>query len=309
MVDQAAFNQLLADLREVLGKVARFKPGQKEYDERVADRDRVIARYQPIFSVEHIPNLSKEEFTSFLYPNNNCHWSGLYRKGLQAAEDMNQLKEALSILLDENQPIRIRFKEALATVLGLGKGIATGILTVAYPDKYGVWNSTSEAALRHYGLWPGSEHGEGLGGRYENINALFTRLRLDLGVDFWTLDTMWWSLPGPEHSESFGPNTDEATAAIKNGTSWEETPLTFFAYSRQDSPFVLRLAKDLKSSGVLVWLDQLDIKPGQRWDKVVADALTACSRVLVVLSASSIASDHVTELPTSSVSLWTKTKL
>jgi TIR domain len=42
-------------------------------------------------------------------------------------------------------------------------------------------------------------------------------------------------------------------------------------------------------------LDQLDIKPGQRWDKLVADALTACSRVLVVLSASSIVSDHVTD--------------
>jgi hypothetical protein len=36
--------------------------------------------------------LVKDEFTSFLYIENNCHWSGLYRKGLGAAGDMEKLR-------------------------------------------------------------------------------------------------------------------------------------------------------------------------------------------------------------------------
>ena len=40
-----------------------------------------------------------------------------------------------------------------------------------------------------------------------------------------------------------------------------ETTAAFFSYSREDSEFALRLAKDLKAAGANVWLDRLDIKP------------------------------------------------
>jgi photosystem II stability/assembly factor-like uncharacterized protein len=68
---------------------------------------------------------------------------------------------------------------------------------------------------------------------------------------------------------------------------------TFFSYSRSDSDFVLRLAEDLKAAGANVWLDQLDIKPGQRWAHAVQDALTNCPRLLVILSPSSVSSTNV----------------
>jgi TIR domain len=41
----------------------------------------------------------------------------------------------------------------------------------------------------------------------------------------------------------------------------------FFGYSREDSAFVLSLAKDLRAAGAAVWLDQLDMRPGDRWDQ------------------------------------------
>jgi hypothetical protein len=40
----------------------------------------------------------------------------------------------------------------------------------------------------------------------------------------------------------------------------------FVSYSRQDQECVLRLAKDLKTKGAKVWMDTLDIRPGQRWE-------------------------------------------
>jgi Tol biopolymer transport system component len=68
---------------------------------------------------------------------------------------------------------------------------------------------------------------------------------------------------------------------------------TFVSYAREDGQFALRLAKDLKAAKALVWLDQLDIKPGERWDLAVENALSRSPRMLVVLSPSSIASTNV----------------
>ena len=72
-----------------------------------------------------------------------------------------------------------------------------------------------------------------------------------------------------------------------------EPQATFVSYSRDDSDFALRLAEDLKSAGATVWLDQLDIKPGERWARSVQDALTASPRILVILSPSSVDSTNV----------------
>ena len=67
----------------------------------------------------------------------------------------------------------------------------------------------------------------------------------------------------------------------------------FFSYSRADKDFVVRLAKDLRSADVNLWIDQLDIAPGDRWDRAVEEALAAAPGVLVVLSPESVDSQNV----------------
>jgi hypothetical protein len=234
MPSEARYSKAVSDLRGVL---ARFKPGQEVYDFIVAPRDEVLARYQPIFSPSHVSQLSKDEFESFLYLDNNHHWSGLYRTGLRATADMKQLRRSLAELLDEAQPIRERFPKALKKVNGMGKGIATGILTIAYPDRYGVWNNTSEGALREAEIWPEVERGDGTGGRYDRINDLLKRLASDLGIDLWTLDALWWfmlepdRLPGTDaetlgepaqRSEGFALERQLENFLLEN---WDRTPL------------------------------------------------------------------------------------
>ncbi|HEY6251898.1 MAG TPA: TIR domain-containing protein [Candidatus Angelobacter sp.] len=68
---------------------------------------------------------------------------------------------------------------------------------------------------------------------------------------------------------------------------------TFFSYSREDSAFVLQLAKDLRAAGATVWLDQLDIGPGQRWDNAVEVALRTSPRQVAVLSPAAVNSVNV----------------
>lgn len=67
----------------------------------------------------------------------------------------------------------------------------------------------------------------------------------------------------------------------------------FFSYSRQDSEFTLKLAKDLRAMGAPLWLDQLDITPGHHWDTAVEKAIGVASSLVIVLSPDSIQSQNV----------------
>ena len=67
----------------------------------------------------------------------------------------------------------------------------------------------------------------------------------------------------------------------------------FFSYGRGDSEFVLKLAKDLRAANIDLWIDQLDIAPGERWDGAIEAALAAAPSLLVVLSPESVKSQNV----------------
>jgi hypothetical protein len=70
-------------------------------------------------------------------------------------------------------------------------------------------------------------------------------------------------------------------------------PKYFFSYSRKDTEFVLKVAKELRAVGVDLWLDQLDIVGGDRWDRAIEEALKTCQGVIAVLSPESLASNNV----------------
>ena len=67
----------------------------------------------------------------------------------------------------------------------------------------------------------------------------------------------------------------------------------FVSYARADSDFALKLAQDLRAANVDIWIDQLDIGPGDPWDQEVEKALKACTGLLVILSPRSVASRSV----------------
>lgn len=189
----------LAELRAVLARV----PKEVEFQAIVNARDEVLTRYQPIFSPDRLSNLTLEDFSSFLYFENNKHWTGFHRQTGRLTADMNALRRALAILIDENRPIAQRFDEVVGAsmVRGLGKGLATAILLIAYPDRYGVWNNTSEAALKQMGIWPKFDKGMTIGQRYAVINDLLKELSSELGVDLWTLDVLFWGIVKKEEGE------------------------------------------------------------------------------------------------------------
>lgn len=73
----------------------------------------------------------------------------------------------------------------------------------------------------------------------------------------------------------------------------EKQRRTFLSYSRANKEFALRLAKELKSEGFPVWLDQLDIPLGARWDVEVEKALIECEIFMIIITKDSISSENV----------------
>lgn len=188
MTASSPFEEALARLRDQLLHAQQ----DPKYSSFVSARDEVLARYQPIFQLEHISLLTEDEFRSFLFFENNRHWKGLHRMAHRLLTDMNRLKEALRTLLDESQPLADRYDRAMGQVKGLGKALATAILLISQPQRYGVWNTTSETALRYLGLWPDFPRGATDGQKYERINVQLLQLAKDLKIDLWTLDALLW---------------------------------------------------------------------------------------------------------------------
>jgi hypothetical protein len=69
----------------------------------------------------------------------------------------------------------------------------------------------------------------------------------------------------------------------------------FLSYSRADEKIALRLASDLRERGVAMWLDQLDIRPSEHWDRAIERAVRECRGLVVTLSPRSVASDNVAD--------------
>ena len=67
---------------------------------------------------------------------------------------------------------------------------------------------------------------------------------------------------------------------------------TFISYSRINKEFAVKLAKELKAAGFPVWLDQLDIPAGARWDDEIEKALRECGIFMTILTPASIASEN-----------------
>jgi hypothetical protein len=225
----AISEQAIETLKAVLSRVS---PTSDDESYRVGAqirgaKEQVIAKYRPIFSSDGLDNLTSEEFKSFLLFRNNQHWDSLHRQSGPMTADMDKLRNALKLLLDEQLPIRTRLDRLRPgngeqMVRGLGRAVITAILQVMHPDKYGVWNNTAERGMKESGLWPDFPRGASFGEKYEVVNKLLLEIAPLVGTDLWTLDMLWWRL-GTAHTprgigltEPHGEAEDEQGADVES---------------------------------------------------------------------------------------------
>ena len=186
--------KILKSVYEVLRKAIIGIKKEAEFSSIAEAKDEVLERYQRIFNRDHLPNLSEDEFRSFLLLENNKHWSGLHRQGSRMCDDMDNLREALLNLLDEDLPIELRFARTIDMVKGMGKNIASAILQINSPELFGVWNNRTESVMKNIDIWPTFARGDSYGQQYKMVNDVLLQLCKTLEIDLWTLDTVWWYL-------------------------------------------------------------------------------------------------------------------
>lgn len=166
-------------------------------EQMIRDRDAVHRRYGRLFHPDNLGALRADDFTGFLYYENNRHWWGIHRHQARLVSDMDRLRHGLTVLTDEATPIAKRLnwlmpRSGPRPVPGLGKAVATPVLHVVYPERYGMWNAIAESAMNRLELWPSSRRGSGLGEHYVAVNDVLARCAAELGADLWTLDALWW---------------------------------------------------------------------------------------------------------------------
>jgi hypothetical protein len=159
---------------------------------------RVRKRFQPIFSLEMVPDISEKDFVDFLYIKHNGHWDRIYRTQKLLINDFDSVKSGLAILVNEQEPIhtrldKIRPKSGNRLTPGAAEAILTAILHVEYPNLYGVWNGPSKDALEKLGLWPSFVRGTSFGEKYLSINEILKATANDIGLDLWSLDSLLYN--------------------------------------------------------------------------------------------------------------------
>jgi len=66
----------------------------------------------------------------------------------------------------------------------------------------------------------------------------------------------------------------------------------FLSYAHEDKETALRLADDLKLSGVDVWVDSRRLQPGENWVEALLDAIKAAPNFLALVSKNTAGSSH-----------------
>ncbi len=152
--------------------------------------------YGRLFHPDRVHQLTEDEFRGFLVFKNNKHWTNIQRQSGQLVADMQKLRSALSILLDESRAIEGRLDtlfphRQVPYIKGLGRAVATPILMLVYPDKYGVYNNTSEAGLKNMGRLPGIKDSESFTKRYLAINKALLDIAAECQIPLYLVDTMF----------------------------------------------------------------------------------------------------------------------
>ncbi len=161
----------------------------------------VAKRYRPIFSLENIDNLTRDDFKSFLLIKNNLHWEGIHRRGNLVTSDMDALKQFLKYVLTDVQPIEKRLNTGFIEdggywVKGIGRAIITAILVVVYPQKYGVWNAKTEEALKKLKVFPDFQRNDKFGDKYKKINNVLLEIASTFNISLWQLDGVFGEIAG-----------------------------------------------------------------------------------------------------------------
>ena len=98
----------------------------------------------------------------------------------------------------------------------------------------------------------------------------------------------------PNHAHIFVKLPDESEfedlgdLPIEDGSVFLPVPFVFLCHASEDAERVQSINSALRQSGILTWLDQQDLYPGDSWKRKIEEAIESSDFVLVFLSENGI---------------------
>ncbi len=89
--------------------------------------------------------------------------------------------------------------------------------------------------------------------------------------------------------------TTDIDASKQFSQAQQQTGQIFISYAREDQSIALQVADDLIGEQFSVWMDQINIRPGEPWDRVVQRALREAAVMILVLTKTSANSENVAD--------------
>lgn len=214
-------------------------PDEAKVAKIIAARNSVLARFGPVFAPNAVGQIAPAVFLDFLDFRSNRHWHGLDRHGQSLISDLERLRQALSILVDESRPIEERLDEirppaGKPMVRNMGKALITAILHVTYPERYGVLNNITKNGLQSLGLWPRHLSNAPFSEVYGRINPILQSLAAKLDTDLWTLDALWWLMALEQKGTASAPIAHAGFA----GSSSNPLPPTLRVFVNDDAGYL-----------------------------------------------------------------------
>ncbi len=179
--------------------------------------------------------------------------------------DEAKFRRTLEYLLNEDIPVDQRIDQVLDgdyKVNGLGKAIATALLTAFAPDKYSRWNIRAEQGFETLG-WQLANRGDSNGQIYVNLLKLLEKLRnlsANLNLDFNALDlflhTIAYESEGQAKVEEVSQRRDPAATPKANSRQslddgWASRIAAFIEKQMPPQRVQARIDFEAKAKGIL----------------------------------------------------------
>ena len=215
----------LQDASDRIRKWMNAHPGE------VQAKAAAIDRFGKYFAPDNLKNISDQGVKQFLTYRANRHWMGINRHPIY--KDMDRLRNALALLLDQSKPIidrldRLINKSDPINIKGLNRAVLTPILMCVYPEEYAVYNNRTTTALSSLGKNP-IEHatGMGFGQRYVEITKVCKSISNEIHLPLRLVDTMF-AMITPHPEPSGGSTGDPGPVTMEDDeTPEDDTSLVF----------------------------------------------------------------------------------
>jgi len=163
----------------------------------MAERETAYKKFSTHFLKKNLSNVEHicMSYGRWLSAKNNKSWTNMQRVGVRALDQPEKLCQLLGLIQDESFSIIERVQKGLAgkyKVDGIDKGILTGLFHTLYPEKYGVWNGSTERTFRKLDIYVPGIFSAKRGLAYVRINEILQKLAAELEASLTYVDGFMW---------------------------------------------------------------------------------------------------------------------